>query len=120
GTGRTQCGDRCVNSDNDPLHCGACGLACAPGEMCSSGECRSACGGETPVQCGNRCYGLDEAALGSCDLSCPTETPDACDVGCVDLASDRRNCGECARTCDVESECISGQCVAKASAPVET
>lgn len=117
GTGRRQCGDRCVDADNDPLHCGACGTTCAPGEVCSSGQCSSVCGGETPVQCGNRCFGLEDAPFGSCDLSCPSDTPDACDVGCVDLASDHSNCGECSRRCNAENECIGGRCLAEDTTP---
>ncbi len=35
----TICGSDCVNTQTDPLHCGSCTNACAPGQTCSSGAC---------------------------------------------------------------------------------
>ncbi len=41
--GLTDCGVTCVDTDNDPLNCFACGRACAVNETCSEGACT--CGG---------------------------------------------------------------------------
>src|SRR6266446_5982250 len=41
--GTTACGDKCIELDVDPKNCGACGKACAAGEMCSAGKCATFC-----------------------------------------------------------------------------
>src|SRR5690349_24749241 len=33
------CGSVCVDFDNDEENCGACGLACATGEVCRNQQC---------------------------------------------------------------------------------
>lgn len=39
----TECGDLCVDTATDPLHCGGCDMACAsPGQICT---------GSTPCEC---------------------------------------------------------------------
>src|SRR5262245_15488323 len=45
--GATECNGACVDSDFDPQNCGACGVACAPTELCSQGTCGDACSGGT-------------------------------------------------------------------------
>jgi hypothetical protein len=35
----TACGDFCVDTTANAAHCGACGSACASGQMCTSGTC---------------------------------------------------------------------------------
>jgi hypothetical protein len=37
--GTTKCGSSCVNTNNDPAHCGACSAACMSGEACFNGNC---------------------------------------------------------------------------------
>nr|MBK7066951.1 hypothetical protein [Deltaproteobacteria bacterium] len=37
--GQLVCARRCVDPQRDAAHCGACGSACAGGQMCSSGVC---------------------------------------------------------------------------------
>lgn len=39
---QTQCGNACVDTRSSVAHCGACGHACANGEVCGPGVCRSA------------------------------------------------------------------------------
>src|SRR5512147_395166 len=39
----TLCGDTCVNTRSDNANCGACGAACAPGQVCSAGQCALTC-----------------------------------------------------------------------------
>ncbi len=39
GDAFTECGGRCVSTDRDPDHCGACGHACGGEYRCQRGEC---------------------------------------------------------------------------------
>jgi hypothetical protein len=69
-----------VNLDNDPQHCGDCGMACP-----------AACGGG---QCVDNCDGF----------------PDSCGNSCTNTEFDPLNCGECGHTCDANELCVSGEC----------
>ncbi|MFH1437531.1 MAG: hypothetical protein ABIJ56_17625 [Pseudomonadota bacterium] len=74
--GLTLCGGECVDLNNDPDNCGACGHACEPGRLCNGrGECSVQCG-EGLTQC--------EGAGGPY---------------CADLTSDPGNCGTCGAIC---------------------
>src|SRR5690606_1320171 len=42
---RVACDGACVDTASDPSHCGECENPCADGEVCSDGECVSACPG---------------------------------------------------------------------------
>ena len=42
-------------------------------------------------------------------IACPTETPDLCSASCVDLRSDRMNCGACGHACAVD--CLESACI---------
>ena len=50
--GLTKCGRKCFDVANDPVNCGVCGRACAPGQTCTAGQCT---GGGTTTQpvCGD-------------------------------------------------------------------
>lgn len=55
--GFTGCGATCVDPQQDPSHCGACGRSCAAGMTCSMGVCgvspqRSCSGSAAPPGCG--------------------------------------------------------------------
>jgi len=125
------CGGRCVAIASDASNCGACGVACAAGEVCGGGHCLCASGG---VDCGGACVDLasDPANCGACGAACPaaqvctatTGGPSACagacalpsltacDRACVDLSADARNCGACGRACAVNERCAAGRCAA--------
>src|SRR5262245_26873622 len=69
--GGTDCNGVCVNTGADVSNCGACGKACAAGEVCSNGTCALSC----------------QASLTNCsDL-------------CVNTATDLANCGACGKAC---------------------
>jgi len=86
----TTCGDACVDTDSDPLHCGGCDDECAiPGRgmrACISGVCTTCGEGYT---------------------SCPGNAPWLA-TRCMDLATDLQHCGACGTPCD--GACIGGLC----------
>lgn len=43
GTGVVLCGDSCVNTSTDSMHCGGCDTACTTGQICESGGCVAVC-----------------------------------------------------------------------------
>ncbi len=84
--GLDNCGGACVDLRTEHDHCGTCGRACEPAEVCFGGECL---------------------------LECPDDTI-ACSGSCVDISSDVINCGECDNVCAVgehaEPVCEMGVC----------
>lgn len=72
-----------IRTDTDNRHCGACGRACAQGQLCGRGVCGSTCGGN----------GLYE-----------------CDGLCRDLTSDDANCGVCGNRCPMGQRCSDWMC----------
>ena len=81
----TDCGGECVDTANDPAHCGACGDTCGSGQYCGAGT--------------------------SADLSgaCPAPLTD-CTGTCTNTNSDPANCGSCGAPCDAEQYCAAGTC----------
>lgn len=95
----TDCNGTCVNTLVDILHCGGCGLPCATGEICESGQCVAPVPDSTPTS--------DQA-----------ETVTECESGltwcgqtCIDLATDVLNCGSCGMDCGPDLDCVDGLCV---------
>lgn len=76
-SGETSC---CVNTSNDAGNCGACGNACPPGQVCTSGVCGCPPG---LTQCGSLC---------------------------ISVGSDNLNCGSCGNVCPPGSACMGGRC----------
>ncbi|APR79106.1 BNR repeat domain protein [Minicystis rosea] len=130
GTGTTDCDGACVDTSLDPKNCGACGKACAEGELCSVGTCGVVCLGGT-TQCGDACKdtAIDTANCGACGHACPagnacvggecqsagcTPGQTLCTVGdkqtCTRLNTDRQNCGGCGFVCPEGDVCSRGQC----------
>ena len=131
-----RCGQLCANLAVDPVHCGACGNACAAGFVCSPvpggdggiGECvcplnLTACGQacadlatniENCGTCGNACGTGQSCSAGACiSGACPGGTAN-CGGGCVDTTNDRQNCGGCADAggvvCPQGQACVNGTC----------
>lgn len=78
-----RCGDVCVDSATDPMHCGGCNNACS--QFCESGACVASC--STGRQ--------------------------ACNGSCVDTSSDPLHCGGCDNPCSADAAiCEAGRCVA--------
>lgn len=122
GSGQSCCDvntqEQCISTWRDANHCGACGVACGPGQACQGGVCvchegLADCNNDPsdgcevslaldPGHC-NSCNNTCPAGeicngRGTCELTClPGLTP--CDGVCRDLASDRNHCGACNNAC---------------------
>ena len=61
---------------------------------------------------GNGTDTVDEADFSgeTTDDGCPAGTV-RCGAACVDLSSDRDNCGDCGNECDAEEVCFDGECI---------
>jgi hypothetical protein len=89
-TGYANCGNTCVDLTSHRLHCGGCGNACSPGELCQGGDC---------------------------ELSCQRGLTD-CFGTCVDTNADRRFCGSCEESCGAGEICEDGECVVSCQPPL--
>ncbi len=119
------CGGQCVNRTTNAQNCGACGASCAPGDVCTQGNCTlpdagyaGGCAGECPAGTfcdGNKCL-KTSCAPGSTGEVCgfgvgvgsnayQAITGRCCNGSCVDLAQDPLNCATCG------ASCASGLCV---------
>jgi hypothetical protein len=126
------CGNRCVDTQSDSANCGACGTACAAGQVCSAGSCQVRCPAGATVcngtcvnlqtdnancgACGNACAGGQMCSLGACSTTCASSlaTCGGGDAGapsfCADLANDRLNCGACGNACPAGNICVNRMC----------
>lgn len=124
--GLTNCwGITCKDLDSDLANCGACGQACAPGEICNGGSCELTCK-DGLVECDGACRdtNTDRNHCGECSNACPSDSICVdgtcrlacgvglveCDGACRDLETDRTNCGECGRGCSGGQICSDGTC----------
>ncbi len=77
------------NLRSDAGSCGACGVTCPSGRVCSAGVCRVSCG--TPAVCSDACRDtrVDPDHCGGCGMACSS----------AGLATRTCNAGACAGTC---------------------
>lgn len=80
-----------TNTSTNVMSCGACGRFCATGQVCEFGRCKAPCA----------------EGLTRCDASATS------DGACVDLNTDRGNCGACRMGCWTTDlpRCRGGACV---------
>ncbi len=124
-TAETLCGTQCIDTTSDARHCGACGTACAVGEICSDGACEAFCpAGQTECvggcftldaspehcgACGNACETGEACFEGACTVACPGSLT-ACGGTCRDFQTDESHCGACGNACGEAERCVSGEC----------
>ena len=70
--GLAVCGAACVDLSADATNCGACGVVCVPGGVCSAGQCTIPCTVGATL-CGSSCVDLRSSAYhcGACGVACP-------------------------------------------------
>lgn len=126
--GQKKCGERCVNLQNDPSHCGDCDTKCDAGKLCEAGACSVSCQaglkecGGTCVNtktderhcgdCNNACKSGEACTESKCEVGCP-EGQTACSGLCVNTKTDLKNCGACGTTCKEGEACKDGACTAE-------
>jgi hypothetical protein len=65
------CGSTCIDLEYDATNCGACGVVCAAGEVCTFGLCQAgaACAGDVDCTLDQICHsGVCSDLPGACDL----------------------------------------------------
>lgn len=102
------CGD--INEGCVPLHsydnrCGNCNTKCSSDEYCNVNHCES----KSSLMAGSS--GIDQMAQSAACSS----GQNVCDGNCVDVNSDRSNCGVCGFSCPSGFVCTSKLCVPSAS-----
>ena len=114
--GRNACDGICVNLDDDPRNCGACGNDC--GQLaCFGGTCVGdddlPDGGVIPIDPEDGGMGGDGGpSLPPCDLG-----ERECGGVCVDPTSDPDDCGSCESSCGADEVCSSGTCESECLPP---
>ncbi|MFW6050825.1 MAG: FG-GAP-like repeat-containing protein [Myxococcota bacterium] len=92
--GFARCDEACVDTSDDPAHCGGCDVSCAD---------------ETDGPVGAACV----AGACACSVSEAACTVDGVDE-CVVTDDDPQHCGECGMSCEEGTACEDGACVATA------
>jgi Cys-rich repeat protein len=104
-SGQTDCGGICVNLQNNPADCGACGATCGVGQTCNAGQCQTVtntCTSDLNCMPGTVC----DTTVGFCVPKGPAGTSctanDQCQSGACTL-------GQCTTptTCKTDADCPS-------------
>jgi hypothetical protein len=98
--GKTRCNGKCVNTDTDSRHCGACGVQCASGEQCIHGRCYS------PDICPagfQACPDFQRCSVENSDCFCGTTT------GGQTVCFQDENFCDTPRPCVTTSDCEEGR-----------
>ena len=101
------CGGMCATTAGDPQNCGACGHACAHGEICTSGKC----GRPTPPAMGDTSIAQESTLGADCNRIACAAGQLCCNGACVDPQWNGNNCGACGVACRYElAGCAYGTC----------
>jgi hypothetical protein len=99
---RDFCSGTCRDLQTDAGNCGYCGNACSSGQTCENGRC-TFWGTSTPGITATTSITITP------DLSCSYgEIP--CGSSCVNVFSDKKNCGVCGRACGALEICRDARC----------
>lgn len=106
--GQVKCGDGCFDLSGDAAHCGDCGSACGPGEVCQDAECTMVANC-TPMSCPGLSYCQLETkqCTPGCQFSAQCGDGEACDTinhVCVCAEGFQDKNGVCA-ACDEPTAC---------------
>lgn len=129
------CGGACVNTQNDPTHCGQCDKACPGDKICREGQCVEQSGNCTQTGCEGLTWCNTET--GKCEPGCertdqcpPTQrcnvnrkicqcsdSKHLCTDGRCYLNDDPKACGDDCKVCpgadDGTAACVGGKCERK-------
>gem|GEM_PF-3750470 len=87
--------------------------------QCTCGEKKRSCSGDDLGCCNANCVNLrtDKDNCGGCKFAC-NDSDSCCDAQCKNLGTDPANCGSCGTTCpDNANTCCQGSCVNVGSDP---
>jgi hypothetical protein len=98
------CNGMCSDGLSDVANCGMCGRACATGEVCDAGQCRS----PDSAACTDTCGGGRMCQAGMC--VCPPGQ-EFCAGACTDLQTSDEHCGACEAACTGGKVCEAAECV---------
>jgi hypothetical protein len=101
-SGQTSCSGTCRNILTDTANCGSCSTTCPSGQTCQGGRCVLA-GTAAPV------VSTTVPSTLVVDLMCSGRET-ACGNSCVNLFTDKKNCGVCGRTCGNQQICVNARC----------
>ena len=123
--GKSRCGKKCFDLQNDVAHCGNCDAFCLSDQVCQGGTCTcggSACNGccdgatcmpgNVLVSCGSNggacavCPSGGSCSGGTC--TCPSGQAD-CGGTCTSTTT-VNNCGGCGHVCGASQGCCGGTC----------
>ncbi|MCC6334135.1 MAG: VCBS repeat-containing protein [Myxococcales bacterium] len=92
--------------------CGTTGALCTTcftGQVCSFGLCQAGPGGGSGGGGGGTGGGAGGGGGGGGPITCGAGLTE-CGGACLDVQSDRYNCGVCGRVCNSNQACVAGQC----------
>lgn len=100
-SGQNLCSGKCADFLTDNDNCGKCGWDCPKGQICQSGTCLPP--GLTPVSTVTAGVTvMQEASCSSGEI--------VCNGSCVNIFTDKKNCGVCGRTCGSQETCLNARC----------
>ena len=98
-SGTWSCAGSCVDPGSDRNNCGACGIVCPSIEVCRNGRC------DLPATTVTATGTVNVSAYLSCGRN---EMP--CSGSCVNVFTNKKNCGVCGRACKADEVCQNAQC----------
>jgi hypothetical protein len=101
-SGQISCSGTCRDIRNDNGNCGSCGNICPSGQNCQNSRCVLP-GTSAPV------VSTSAPITITPELSCSYgEIP--CGSSCINVFSDKKNCGVCGRACGGGEACVNARC----------